>query len=76
MVKYIYKVLSSMLPPIILNPKENMDILDMCAAPGENDTTCSTSNNKAHITACEINHIRTERLKYNIEKQVQLVYIQ
>ena len=25
--------LSSMLPPIILNPKENTDILDMCAAP-------------------------------------------
>lgn len=25
--------LSSMLPPIILNPKENKDILDMCAAP-------------------------------------------
>ena len=25
--------LSSMLPPIILKPKENTDILDMCAAP-------------------------------------------
>lgn len=25
--------LSSMLPPIILNPQPNMDILDMCAAP-------------------------------------------
>ena len=25
--------LSSMLPPIVLNPKPNMDILDMCAAP-------------------------------------------
>jgi len=27
------------------------------------------SNNKANITACEMNHIRMERLKYNIEKQ-------
>ncbi len=27
-----------------------------------------TSNN-AHITACELNSIRMERLKYNIEKQ-------
>ncbi|MCI8352659.1 MAG: hypothetical protein HFJ58_03495 [Clostridia bacterium] len=25
--------LSSMLPPIVLNPQPNMDILDMCAAP-------------------------------------------
>lgn len=27
------------------------------------------SNNKAHITACEMNNIRAQRLKYNIEKQ-------
>lgn len=27
--------LSSMLPPIILDPKEGTDILDMAAAPGE-----------------------------------------
>lgn len=62
--------LSSMLPPIILEPKENMDILDMCAAPGGKTTELAAlSENKAHITACEMNHIRLERLKYNIEKQ-------
>lgn len=62
--------LSSMLPPIILNPKQNMDILDMCAAPGGKTTQMAAlSENKAHITACEMNHIRMERLKYNIEKQ-------
>ena len=27
------------------------------------------TDNKAHITACEMNTIRAERLKYNIEKQ-------
>ncbi len=69
--------LSSMLPPIILNPKENADILDMAAAPGGKTTQMAAiSNNKANITACEINNIRAERLKYNIEKQgASCVYV-
>ncbi len=62
--------LSSMLPPIILNPQANNDILDMAAAPGGKTTQIATlTQNKAHITACEMNNIRIERLKYNIEKQ-------
>lgn len=62
--------LSSMLPPIILNPQEKMDILDMAAAPGGKTTQLAAiTNNKAHITACEMNKIRTEKLKYNIKKQ-------
>lgn len=62
--------LSSMLPPIILEPKENNDILDMAAAPGGKTTQIAAlTRNKAHITACEMNNIRMERLKYNIEKQ-------
>ena len=68
---YIYlQSLSSMLPPIILNPKENEDILDMTAAPGGKTTQIAAlTNNKANITACEMNNIRIEKLKYNIEKQ-------
>lgn len=62
--------LSSMLPPIILNPKEGENILDMAAAPGGKTTQMAAiSNNKAMITACEMNKIRADRLKYNIEKQ-------
>lgn len=36
--KIYLQSLSSMLPPIILQPKENMDILDMAAAPGGKTT--------------------------------------
>lgn len=62
--------LSSMLPPIILNPQEKTDILDMAAAPGGKTTQMAAlTNNKAHITACEMNKIRAEKLKYNIQKQ-------
>lgn len=62
--------LSSMIPPIILNPKEGENILDMTAAPGGKTTQMSAmSENKAFITACEKNKIRAERLKYNLQKQ-------
>lgn len=62
--------LSSMLPVILMNPKENENILDMAAAPGGKTTQMAAlSNNSALITACEKNKIRSDRLKYNIEKQ-------
>ncbi len=62
--------LSSMLPPILLNPKPNTDILDMAAAPGGKTTQMAAlTNNLAHITACELNKIRAERLVYNLQKQ-------
>ena len=62
--------LSSMLPPIIMQPLPNEDILDMAAAPGGKTTQIAAIvGNQANITACEMNAIRAERLKYNIEKQ-------
>ena len=62
--------LSSMLPPIILEPKEGENILDMAAAPGGKTTQIAAlTQNKAYITACEKNKFRAERLKYNLQKQ-------
>lgn len=68
---YIYlQNLSSMLPPLFMNLKENTQILDMAAAPGGKTTEMSAiSNNTIMITATEKNKIRFDRLKYNIEKQ-------
>lgn len=62
--------LSSMIPAIVVNPKERENILDMAAAPGGKTTQMANlSDNKAMITACEKNKIRADRLKYNLEKQ-------
>ncbi|MFR2571489.1 MAG: RsmB/NOP family class I SAM-dependent RNA methyltransferase [Clostridia bacterium] len=62
--------LSSMIPPLILSPQKDENILDMAAAPGGKTTQMlALSDNKAYITATEKNKIRAERLKYNITKQ-------
>ena len=61
--------LSSMIPPIVLEPKSEK-ILDMAASPGGKTTEIyNLSNGEALITAVEKNPIRADRLKYNIEKQ-------
>lgn len=68
--KIYLQSLSSMLPPLILNPSRQENILDMAAAPGGKTTQMAAlSENGAYITACERNKIRGEKLKYNLEKQ-------
>ncbi len=67
--KVYFQSLSSMLPVLILEPKEKEDILDMTAAPGGKTSQISAiTQGKAYITACEKNPIRAERLKYNMQK--------
>ena len=62
--------LSSMLPPLFLGPKAGETVLDMAAAPGGKTTQMAAmTGNQAQITACEKNKVRSERLKYNLEKQ-------
>ena len=64
-----FQSLSSQLPPLFVNPKENENILDMAAAPGGKTTELQAlANNKVQITAVEKNQIRYERLEYNINK--------
>ena len=62
--------LSSMMPPLVVNPGRNESILDMAAAPGGKTTQMAAlSGNTALITACEKNKIRAERLQFNLDRQ-------
>ena len=62
--------LSSMLPPLFVEPEAGESILDMTAAPGGKTTQLSAlSGGGALITACERDKFRFERLRYNVEKQ-------
>ncbi len=68
---YIYiQSLSSMIPPLVLNPKIGEKVLDLTAAPGSKTTELvALMYNDGYILANEVDKIRCERLKYNVEKQ-------
>lgn len=72
--KLYLQSLSSMLPPLCLNPRSDADILDMCAAPGSKTSELcalsqdTTTGKCAHITACELSHPRAKRLRHNLSK--------
>ena len=62
--------LSSMIPPLLMNPHPGETILDMAAAPGGKTTQIAAlSGGRALITACEKNAIRADRLRFNLERQ-------
>ncbi|WDC84105.1 RsmB/NOP family class I SAM-dependent RNA methyltransferase [Caloramator sp. mosi_1] len=68
---YIYiQSLPSMIPPLVLDPKNGEKVLDMTAAPGSKTTQMAAMmNNEGYILANELDKIRCERLKYNVELQ-------
>ncbi len=68
---YIYlQSLPSMIPPLVLEPKEGEKVLDMTAAPGSKTTEMAMlMNNKGKILANELDKLRCERLKYNVDMQ-------
>ena len=68
--------LSSMIPPLLLEAGEGDCVLDMTAAPGGKCAQIAAlTANKAQLTACEKDKIRTERLKYNIARQGVRAYV-
>lgn len=61
--------LSSMLPPLLLDPRPGADILDMCAAPGgKTSQIAALTGNRAHLTACEMKPSRADKLVHNLAK--------
>jgi len=68
--KIYFQGISSQFPVKFLEPQVGEKILDMCAAPGSKTTQIAAMmQNKGEIVANEINMIRMERLKYNLNKQ-------
>ena len=65
--KIYLQSISSQIPPLVLDLDKNMDILDMCAAPGgKTSEIAQIVANSSNIMACEENKIRCEKLKYNL----------
>ena len=67
---------SSMLPALLLRPKEGERILDMCAAPGGKTThIAALMNNKGRVTACDIYPHKLKLIEENA-KRLKLENIQ
>ncbi len=67
---YIYsQTFSSMIPPLVLNPKEDEVVLDMCAAPGSKTTQMAQMmKNTGAIVANEKELIRIRALRDNVQR--------
>lgn len=61
--------ISSMKVAEVLNPKEGLDILDVCAAPGGKSLYAATlMNNKGSITSCDIYDEKLNKINDNAKK--------
>lgn len=72
--KIYLQSLPSMIPPIVLDPKPGEKILDLTAAPGGKTTEIAAlMKNEGKILANELDKLRCERLKYNVEMQGAII---
>jgi 16S rRNA (cytosine1407-C5)-methyltransferase len=67
--KFYIQNLSSILPSVLLDPKENERVLDMCAAPGSKTThLAALMNNEGEIVANDSEISRVSSLKNVLEQ--------
>jgi NOL1/NOP2/sun family putative RNA methylase len=66
---YFIQNASSMIPPLVLNPKPDETILDMCASPGVKTThLASLMQNTGLIVANDITYKRLKALRGNLQR--------
>ncbi len=67
--KYYIQSLSSMIPPLLLNPSSSDTTIDMCAAPGSKATQLAEMmNNSGTLYVNEPSIGRTKALAHNLDK--------
>jgi 16S rRNA (cytosine1407-C5)-methyltransferase len=66
---YYIQSLSSMMPPIVLNPDSNDTVMDLCGAPGSKSTQIAElMNNRGTLLINEIDNERIKSLIFNLER--------
>lgn len=62
--------IASMIPPLVLNPKSEQNILDLCAAPGSKTSELAALiQNQGTLIACEENSVRFQKLQNTLHIQ-------
>lgn len=66
---YYVQSLSSMLPPLVLNPKSDEIVMDLCSAPGSKTTEMAEMmNNDGTLVVNEIEIDRIKSLVFNLDR--------
>jgi len=62
--------ITSMLPPLVLDPKPGETILDLCAAPGSKTSQMAAMmKNSGRLVACDDNSVRFQKLQNTLKIQ-------
>ncbi len=66
---YYIQSLSSMMPPLLLNPNNEDTVMDLCGAPGSKSTQLAEMmNNRGSLIINEIDNERIKSLVFNLER--------
>lgn len=62
--------ISSMMPPLVLDPKPGETVLDLCAAPGSKTSQIAAlMQNRGRLVAIEIDEVRFQKLEHTLKLQ-------